>query len=114
MFLDASRIDICRVTQLFEHEGLPARHGGLTSRAAGGWTAPSELQENRTKSRCLRGNPAADTEQELGANVEHLQSASRGRVDPGISFQAHHQSRLVLCLIPKKWIDCRATVSFAS
>ena len=47
----------------------------------------------------------SDTEQELGANSEHLQSASRGRVDPGVSFQAHHQSRIVLCLVPKKRID---------
>jgi len=48
---------------------------------------------------------AVDTEQELGANFEHLQSASTGRVDPDISFQAHHQSRIVLCLVPKKRID---------
>jgi hypothetical protein len=51
-----------------------------------------------------------DTEQEVGANVEHLQSASRTRVDPGVSFPAHHQRRLVLCLVFNGAVDWQSTV----
>jgi hypothetical protein len=43
------------------------------------------------------------------ANLDHLESATQDGVDPVVFFEAHLQSRLVICPLGKNAVEWQAT-----